>query len=228
MSYKYRKGSKKIFKGPVKDNYTKFSPKSPKMATQSITDFFPIEESVQKLPEIVVYTDGSTIDNGKVNAKGGIGLFFGDNDNRNLSEPYLLFPITNNRCEMYAVIQALQILGKTLNTQKKHRVIIHTDSEYLVNCMTKWIEKWKKQSWKKADKTNVENRDLLFWLDSLIRLYQGFMEVKFKHVYAAHDRPEPKDKGTMEWRNWYGNNESDKLAKRGTEISIKLDKISGQ
>jgi ribonuclease HI len=228
MSYKYRKGSKKIFKGPTKDKYTKFSPKSPKMATQSISDFFPIEESVQKLPEIVVYTDGSTIENGKVNAKGGISVFFGDNDQRNLSEPYFLYPITNNRCEMYAAIQAIQILAKTLNTQKKHRVIIKTDSEYLVNCITKWLPTWIARGWRKADKTNVENRDLLFWLDSLIHLYQGFMEVKFKHVFAAHDRNEPKDKSSIEWCEWHGNNEADKLAKRGTEISIKLDKISGQ
>jgi len=232
----YRKGSKKgpALKSGLKSKTTVYrskmskSPKGPAGTSKSITDYFPQEASVQKLPEIIVYTDGSTIENGKINAKGGIGVFFGDNDPKNISEPYFLYPITNNRCELYACIQAVQILGKTLSSQKKHRVIIHSDSEYVVKSLSLWLPAWKARGWRKADKKEVENRDLLFWLDRLIHLYQGFMEVKFKHVYAAHDRPEPKDKGSDEWKNWHFNNQVDKLAKFGTEISIKLDKVSGQ
>ena len=94
--------------------------------------------------------------------------------------------------------------------------------------MTKWLPAWKMRGWKKADKKPVENKDLLFWLDKLIHLYQGFLDVKFQHVNAAHDYSEPKEKGSDKWMNWYGNNEADILAKRGTTISIQLEKLTGQ
>lgn len=236
MPFPYRKGLKKG--KPTK--LSKTSPtksikkpyRKPTMSsstpTKSITDYFPVEETVQKLPEIHLYTDGSTFDNGKISAKGGYSVFFGDGDSRNIGEPFFIFPITNNRCEIYACIQALQILARSLSAQKKHRVIIHTDSEYTINCMTKWLPGWKMRGWKKADRKAVENQDLLFWLDKLIHLYQVFMEVRFKHIRASHDTPEPKDKSSVEWKDWHGNNEADHLAKHGTNISVKLEKVTGQ
>lgn len=222
MSSKYKK---KYTKKTTKSKTKIMSQKSD--SSKSITDYFPMETK-QKLPTIHVYTDGSTVDNGKISAKGGYGVFFKDKDPRNISEPFFIYPITNNRCELYGCIQALQILAKTENMKIKKRVIINTDSEYIVNSMTKWLPAWKMRGWKKADKKPVENRDLLFWLDKLIHLYQGFLEVKFNHVNAAHDYSEPKDKKSMEWQHWYGNDEADKLAKRGTTISIQLEKVTGQ
>ena len=70
--------------------------------------------------QTIVFTDGSVINNGKPDARGGIGVYFShqnnkrdnrvDNrvDNRNISEPFLLRPITNIRSELYAVIRAIQ------------------------------------------------------------------------------------------------------------------------
>ena len=34
---------------------------------------------------IYVYTDGACINNGKPNARAGIGVYFGENDSRNIS-----------------------------------------------------------------------------------------------------------------------------------------------
>ena len=211
---------------PPKSTYKKISTKpSKKYATHSITDFFPqTVKSNQKT--ITVYPNGSTVDNGKITAKGGYGVFFGDNDHRNIGEPFFIYPITNNRCELYGCIQALQILGKTEDVSKKSTVIIHTDSEYIVNSMTKWLPAWKVRGWRKADKKPVENVDLIFWLDKLIHLYAGFFDIKFQHVNAAHDYSEPNDKQSTVWKNWNGNNQADILAKRGTTISIKLEQIS--
>ena len=39
-----------------------------------------------KTREILVFTDGSTLNNGSVNARGGVGVFFGNNDSRNISK----------------------------------------------------------------------------------------------------------------------------------------------
>ena len=56
---------------------------------------------------------------------GGVGVYFGDNDPRNIGEPFYLLPITNNRTEIYAVIKGIEmtvrydyIQGKTFNKTK--------------------------------------------------------------------------------------------------------------
>ena len=62
--------------------------------------------------EIVVFTDGSAINNGSKNAKGGVGVFFADNDPRNISKSIVNSngngnsknKVTNNICELIGVI----------------------------------------------------------------------------------------------------------------------------
>ena len=55
---------------------------------------------------VVVYTDGACSHNGYLNAKAGIGVWWGKNDPRNLSEPLEGRP-TNNRAEIWAAIKAI-------------------------------------------------------------------------------------------------------------------------
>ena len=71
-----------------------------------------------------VYTDGGCDSNGAKDAKAGIGVFFGENDQRNVSKRITGLQ-TNNRAELSAIIEALRI---TLNYEQD--VLIHTDSEY--------------------------------------------------------------------------------------------------
>jgi len=61
---------------------------------------------------------------------------------------------TNNRMEMKAAIEGLKKLPP--NSEVK----IHTDSEYLLKGMTKWIFGWQKNKWKTKDKRAVLNQDL--------------------------------------------------------------------
>src|SRR5512133_1533237 len=61
---------------------------------------------------------------------------------------------TNNRMEMTAAIEALRQLTRPC------RVIITTDSQYLVKGMTEWIEGWKRKGWQNSKKQPVLNRDL--------------------------------------------------------------------
>jgi ribonuclease HI len=67
---------------------------------------------------------------------------------------------TNNRMEMMAAIQALELLVKPC------KVELHTDSQYLRNGVTQWIHGWKKRGWKTADNKPVKNEDLWKRLDS--------------------------------------------------------------
>jgi ribonuclease HI len=81
---------------------------------------------------------------------------------------------TNNKMEMQAAIAALQYLEAFGQSEP---ITLYTDSEYLINCVTKWIKSWKKKGWKKADGNPVQNQDLLESLDQL-----NSRLVKWQHV----------------------------------------------
>lgn len=62
---------------------------------------------------------------------------------------------TNNRMELRAAIEALlRIKDKGL------RIIVYSDSSYVINGITKWVQNWQKNGWKTVGKKEIENRDL--------------------------------------------------------------------
>jgi ribonuclease HI len=61
---------------------------------------------------------------------------------------------TNNRMELMAAIRALEAITKPAN------VVIHTDSKYVMDGITQWLPRWKKNGWKTSDKKPVKNEDL--------------------------------------------------------------------
>jgi ribonuclease HI len=71
---------------------------------------------------------------------------------------------TNNRMEMQAAIAALQLIAESCPSSP---VTLHTDSEYLINGVTKWVKGWKKKGWKTAQGKPVLNQDLWETLDRL-------------------------------------------------------------
>jgi ribonuclease HI len=68
---------------------------------------------------------------------------------------------TNNRMELLAVIEGLRSLPSATGV----RVV--TDSQYVVNGITKWIHGWKRKGWKNASGQPVKNRDLWEMLDEV-------------------------------------------------------------
>ncbi len=72
---------------------------------------------------------------------------------------------TNNRMEMQAAIAALEFLNEA--RVESGAVILHTDSEYLKNGITKWIKGWKRKGWKTSAGKAVLNQDLWQQLDQL-------------------------------------------------------------
>ena len=67
---------------------------------------------------------------------------------------------TNNRMELMAAIAALEALKRPV------AVRLTTDSVYLRDGITKWINGWKRNGWKTAAKKPVKNADLWQRLDS--------------------------------------------------------------
>jgi ribonuclease HI len=73
---------------------------------------------------------------------------------------------TNNRMELMAAIMALETL------KKPSSVNMHTDSKYVLQGITEWIDNWKKRGWKTAAKKPVKNEDLWRRLDSSIERHE--------------------------------------------------------
>jgi ribonuclease HI len=73
---------------------------------------------------------------------------------------------TNNRMELSAAIAALESLKRPC------RVVLTTDSQYLVKGMTEWIQGWVRRGWKNSKKEDVLNRDLWERLLALDAIHQ--------------------------------------------------------
>jgi len=115
------------------------------------------------MDKVVIYTDGACSGNP---GKGGWGaiLMYGDikkeisGNNPNT---------TNNQMELTAPIEALKLLKRPCIVQ------VYSDSAYLVNAFTNgWIDHWKKNGWKTADKKDVKNKELWLEIDRLMQIHQ--------------------------------------------------------
>jgi ribonuclease HI len=73
---------------------------------------------------------------------------------------------TNNRMELTAVIEALRLVWKDESLAKRP-VVVHTDSQYVKNGISSWIETWSRNGWKTAAKKPVKNQDLWIILKEL-------------------------------------------------------------
>ena len=73
---------------------------------------------------------------------------------------------TNNQMELTAAIEGLAAL--------KERCIVelYTDSKYVMDGITQWIQNWKKNNWRTAAKKDVKNKELWQKLDQLISQHQ--------------------------------------------------------
>ena len=100
---------------------------------------------------------------------------------------------TNNRMELTAVIMGLQELKRPCSVR------ITTDSKYVLQGITEWLDGWKRRNWKTAAKKPVLNQDLWRQLDSLA----GEHEIDWRWVKGHSGHPE--------------NEKADLLANRGID-----------
>jgi ribonuclease HI len=165
------------------------------------------------MKSISIFTDGAVPNNqNQGNRKGGVGVFFGNDDSRNISwgmKETVNNKVTNQVCELLACIKGLETIVSTEKIGKKD-IKIYTDSMYIVNTITQWAKNWEKNNWKKADNKPVQNLELVKKLYFLSRN----LKVDYSHV-KAHQSPPAKD--SEEYYEWYGNYMADKLAVAGTK-----------
>lgn len=103
------------------------------------------------MKDVILYTDGACSFNPGPGGWAAILSFKGTE--KELSG--FVKETTNNRMELFAVIQGLRALKEPCN------VSVHTDSAYVLNAfLKKWILGWEKNGWKTSKKEPVENQDL--------------------------------------------------------------------
>tara|TARA_S200000501_G_C20703570_1_gene690690 strand:+ start:248 stop:985 length:738 start_codon:yes stop_codon:yes gene_type:complete len=193
---------------------------------QIVNQYTPDKESIT----YEAFTDGSTLGNGGRNAIGGIGVYFPDDLKlKNVSLNYAKFVIenpslelkgaTNNITELLGISIAIQLL--TAKFKKDHpidditklRIILYSDSEYSINCISKWAPAWERNGWKKKGGKKAD-RDIKN-VELIKKLYKTYTSQRIKFVHVNSHLKEPSNRNSVEWRLWYGNDMADKLAKQG-------------
>jgi ribonuclease HI len=126
------------------------------------------------IKNIKVYTDGSCHNNGCKNANAGIGIYFGENDKRNVSKK-IIGKQTNNTAELKAILEVSKILHNEINNGDI--IEICSDSDYAMKCCTTYGKKQELLDWKQ----NIPNKELV---REIYNIYSKYSNVLFKHVKA--------------------------------------------
>ena len=128
-----------------------------------------------------IYTDGACRGNP---GDGGWGALI---EYENVSKEYFGGEknTTNNKMELRAAIEALKALKEPCI------VNLTTDSKYVMQGITLWIENWKKNNWKNSAKKDVKNKDLWVQLDEYVLKH----DVKWYWVkgHSGHEQNEIAD-----------------------------------
>lgn len=102
------------------------------------------------IPDVYIFSDGACSGNPGV---GGYGVIL-----RSRTKETELSGCeemtTNNRMELMAVISGLEALKRPCS------VLITTDSKYVMQGITEWMENWLRNNWRNSQKKEVMNRDL--------------------------------------------------------------------
>ncbi|XP_043242967.1 ribonuclease H1-like isoform X1 [Amphibalanus amphitrite] len=120
-----------------------------------------------------VWADGACRSNGRRDARAGIGVWFGPGHRLNVSE-LAAPPATNNSAELQAAGRALRLARQAGFS----RVLVHTDSRFVIECATRWLRVWRKNGWRLAGGGPVKNRAQL---EQLARAMDD-VTVKWNHV----------------------------------------------
>ncbi|XP_052864540.1 ribonuclease H1 [Anopheles cruzii] len=144
-----------------------------------------------------VYTDGSCEGNGRPDAVAGLGVYFAEGHTLNTSKP-VSGRATNNCGEIQAASMAIR-LARWNGIRK---LVINTDSQFLINAITQWLPGWKRRNWTLASGGPVKNKTDFVELER--ELSSGDIVVKWNHV-DAHC-------GIL------GNERADQLARKGSEM----------
>ena len=140
-------------------------------------------------PDVILYTDGACSGNPGPGGWGAILEHPATGTVKKLSggQP----DTTNNRMELTAVIEGL----RSLKGNKRWRVHLVSDSQYVINGLTEWIKGWIANNWRRGKKPGsppVKNVDLWQTLHALAG--QHDMTYEYVRGHAGHPENEECDR----------------------------------
>jgi ribonuclease HI len=132
-----------------------------------------LRAKIQRVTDLIAFTDGGCRGNPGV---GAWAFTLVDTRTRKaLERSSGEIQTTNNRMELQAAIAALEAVKKV-----DARIVVFSDSKYLIGCCTKWLRGWKAAGWKRKGEP-LKNLDLVQALDGLLAVRR----VQFQWV-AGH------------------------------------------
>ena len=139
------------------------------------------------LKQVTIYTDGACLGNPGPGGYGAV-LLYGEH-RRELSGGFRR--TTNNRMEILAAIAGLSAL------KEKCRVLLYSDSQYLVNAIEQgWAERWRANGWRRNKSEKALNPDL--WAELLKLVEANKVEFRWIRGHAGHPENERCDRLAME------------------------------
>jgi len=161
-----------------------------------------LTKPTKHIPDYYVYTDGATSNNGAANAVAGIGIFFGIEDSRNVSQK-VNGKQTNNVAELTAILRAYNIIENDIINGKK--ITIVSDSTYAIKCATSYGKKCYLKNYKTTKGIDVPNKTLV---KTAYEMFKDQPNIQFLHI-KAHTR--------FNDIHSIGNENADKLANQAIE-----------
>ena len=109
-----------------------------------------------------VYVDGSVFNNGRSHATGGYGVCFVNSNAEGTQLVQVIggrlpAPCTNNIAELTGAVVAM----KAALQMGWHDVKLFTDSQYVVNGFTDWMQGWERRGWRTREGAEVKNQN--YW-----------------------------------------------------------------
>ncbi|KAK8093394.1 hypothetical protein PG997_000079 [Apiospora hydei] len=145
---------------------------------------------------IIVAVDSACRNNGRPDARAALGVFFRADSKWNRSEVLPPEDATSQRAELCAALRALELIHQAVAHEWEasitcgyplKRVILKSDSSYLVSSMTEWIFGWREHGFTTARGKRVQNRDLFTDLLNWIGLLDD-IQIQFWLVRREHNR----------------------------------------
>lgn len=174
----------------------------------------------------LVFTDGACTYNGNADrSRGGVGVFWGTDDPRNIGVALQGEEQTNNRAELVALLYALRgveaaMRGTAISLAipgddedgvvaalpsghgTEYRIL--SDSRYSIDCVQSWYDGWRARNWRTSAGTPVRHKAVIVAIKRLLTAVQAATSVKLLFV-KGHD-------------GVHGNVQADALARAGAAL----------
>jgi ribonuclease HI len=155
-----------------------------------------------------VFSDGNCKRNGSVNCIAGYSVLFTEDPNSSLYKfnctKVIVANPTNNKAELSGIKKICKTIYDNYKEFYNKKIIICTDSNYSINCVTTWYLNWIENDWITSKGEPVKNKELISSIVYLInKLKKANIIISFQHVNSH--MPEPINKKSIDWILWRGN-----------------------